>query len=1518
MRYSPFLAATLIATFAGMASSSAAPRLKSGYFRETPSHNILGNIYGVCNAFDGMTSDIESYADAFWGKIDFSDLSAKAIYLGLDFCNYLDQEHQTGAVRDGILYIPEGRRSNVRDFDLVWKRIDINSGKVLTPIECPPDITYWLQTMCYDPVTDAFYGMTGKDDGQNTTYNRIVKITLTPEETLKAEVLTDLPSSPGAILCGFFYNCADEEIYSLRDNGTIVNVDRNTGRATLSAELFCDDYEEENVIFSTFEERGTSYITYSPKDDTLIMVARDNYSNGNPVKVYTIDPNDGQVTLLGKMAGGAMMTTLCCTDRYAQPDAPAEVVVNNISFSGAALSGSVTILAPATLYDASPLKKDVTVSISIDGKMIASSQCAPGAEVTFPINTTEGLHSLEALAYIKESNPGPASTLKFYAGYDNPDSPSALAIDGNTLTWTAPSAVGQHGGYVDTSRITYDVYFNQLKQNTSPLTSTSFSFTPPSSQALTSITVTASTQGKTSLPSAPLNAVIGNALSLPYSFDGSAEEASLFTTFGKNDFDTPFVFSQDTGEFTNSYENYEGSDAWLVLPLISFPSAGSMYELTADFRNFTPFYGSENIFIHIGRKADAASLSRQIFRYEEMAVGDDVKSLPIKVRFNIEEAGDYYIAFHTLTPESGSGSRLKGLRVKRLNDTTEAPAAPSDLSMKASAKGELMAEFDMTLPLTSLSGKRLSASDRITVSAATLQPGISLNASATGLPGEKITLRCPAVNGFNHYSISLANSAGEGCGIYQRGYVGIDIPCPVTGLKATTSADNMTMRLDWNEVTEGINGGYIDPENMRYQVWYNPSGVTWQRVGDGIKELSAIFNPGYDQMYRWRLTVMPENSAGFKKTYTVNYVEDFLGRPYTLPVVEPFGMAGVAYPWNYNTNTAATENSYARQILNDEVPLLKIGDARFDDGSGRLVATYFPGEGKAAEVMVPKFSTAGMSAPAFSMKIWNYPLMPSIKVMARKYGQEQPVEIASYSFDRNNPQSWREIILPLPQEYVGEQWVQLRLRFDFMPAENSYALIDGIDIYEAVDHDFKLQSLTSEAVSHVGESASFDITTINAGQTDGAAIVKVEVKGDDRHILHTTQYSINRLRSLRQHLAKVDLEAKAEYLNYKTITVVATVMHENDAIAANDSRSIEWDIIPPVNPVVTDLKGEITEKGASLSWSEPDYGYGSFDDFEYLKPFDHGDVLGQWGNYDADGYFPFGIDGLTDRWPDFDKPRAWQVVSASALGVETDPRLKAHSGDKYLCAMSGWDESNPEAQVQVADWLISPEVIGGTEVKFWLNNISTLYQETLHVMVSSTDNRPESFKKLRNISKKGDESWEQTAFLLPPDTKYFALVYVGWNNLGIVIDDIEFSPVKEEKWTIDSYDIYRSPIDSDSFTKIANVAAPSFIDAEFDGESKYYILTNATLFNEKSVGPKSNIVTLSVSGVDEVTSIGGVEALRGCIVISGHNGEYASISTADGKTILRSRLDSDRVSIPLHPGIYIVGINGISAKVMVR
>ena len=95
--------------------------------RADNAYDVIGNIYGVCNSFASMESSMQSLNKCFWGKIDFDNYEAVPLFSGSNFINSGDPEHQAGAVRDGILYIPEGQRSSIRDFQVIWKRLDILS-----------------------------------------------------------------------------------------------------------------------------------------------------------------------------------------------------------------------------------------------------------------------------------------------------------------------------------------------------------------------------------------------------------------------------------------------------------------------------------------------------------------------------------------------------------------------------------------------------------------------------------------------------------------------------------------------------------------------------------------------------------------------------------------------------------------------------------------------------------------------------------------------------------------------------------------------------------------------------------------------------------------------------------------------------------------------------------------------------------------------------------------------------------------------------------------------------------------------------------------------------------------------------------------------------------------------------------------------------------------------------------------------------------------------------------------------
>ena len=106
------------------------------------------------------------------------------------------------------------------------------------------------------------------------------------------------------------------------------------------------------------------------------------------------------------------------------------------------------------------------------------------------------LHKIVLRADISATNPGPDRTIMLYTGNDIPLAPTGLALNGTTLSWTAPGAEGQNRGYVETSNLTYDVYFDDVKQNSQPISGTSYTITPPADMVRTVITVTASASGK--------------------------------------------------------------------------------------------------------------------------------------------------------------------------------------------------------------------------------------------------------------------------------------------------------------------------------------------------------------------------------------------------------------------------------------------------------------------------------------------------------------------------------------------------------------------------------------------------------------------------------------------------------------------------------------------------------------------------------------------------------------------------------------------------------------------------------------------------------------------------------------------------------------------------------------------------------------------------------------------------------------------------------------------------------------
>lgn len=136
----------------------------------------------------------------------------------------------------------------------------------------------------------------------------------------------------------------------------------------------------------------------------------------------------------------------------------------------------------------------------------------------------------------------------------------------------------------------------------------------------------------------------------------------------------------------------------------------------------------------------------------------------------------------------------------------------------------------------------------------------------------------------------------------------------------------------------------------------------------------------------------------------------------------------------------------------------------------------------------------------------------------------------------------------------------------------------------------------------------------------------------------------------------------------------------------------------------------------NVSWETPVPGGGSFEeDFEDYADF--ATDFGDWTTVDVDGSTTFGFSGIT--FPGSGTAMSYIIFNPTM----TSPPLEGHpghSGNKYAACFAS--ETPPNN-----DWLISPEVTGGGETRFWAKTYMDYGMERFKVGVSTTGTAPADF-----------------------------------------------------------------------------------------------------------------------------------------------------------------------------------------------
>ena len=360
----------------------------------------------------------------------------------------------------------------------------------------------------------------------------------------------------------------------------------------------------------------------------------------------------------------------------------------------------------------------------------------------------------------------------------------------------------------------------------------------------------------------------------------------------------------------------------------------------------------------------------------------------------------------------------------------------------------------------------------------------------------------------------------------------------------------------------------------------------------------------------------------------------------------------------------------------------------------------------------------------------------------------------------------------------------------------------------------------------------------------------------------------------------------------------------DDEVLNNNEATTTIRIEQPSLPVVTDLAATEDNGTVTLTWSEPMFSIEEIvDDMEAYEDFAI-DNIGDYTIVDADYTETYSINGYP--FPSEYCPKAWQVWVPTEIGLTSETWLP-YEGSKCLIAFS-------TVEGAANDWLISPEVAGGTEFSFWAAIPTTQYgSEQFEVLYSTTNNDINSFQLITQESK-GTTDWEQYSYTLPNDAKYFAIRYTSVDIFALLIDNISYTIGNgSTDLVVEGYNVFCNgeKINDTNITETTFTYEASHLDSGS---------FNVTVLYNEGESLFSNTVIVDEVSIDDLNELGiNIYGQDNYIKIENVSGRTVNVYTIEGKVVCKMKSTDSDIMIPAHEGVYIVEVDkSVVSKVVVR
>lgn len=1379
-----------------------------------------GTMYGWVD-YDGNGTIPQGFAE-----VDIDGTVRSIVAIPVDKSNYRFV-YSASYIRDGKIVImgtqqqPMWGSNWLNNAKYVYE-YDMD-GKQLSKFSIPNYNNYNLfTTFAYDAEHDIIYGQYHNPQGYQVKWGYAsgaepYKVTWVANQTNVTDVIHAMT-----------FNQVTDKIIGIKAGGEVMEINPETGAMTQVGSVAPLQYDTA-IAWSPYD--GGYYYGLCTDAQCAVQLLDENFN--------VLATND-----LGRLF--EFMSFYTPDVQKILPGAPGATTYLGNTFAKGSLNGSLKYKLATSTHNGTPILGNINWTLTMDGTVVRRGTAAAGSEVEVKLtDMPEGMHSFVFAASLA-NNDGRYVTTEFYVGNDTPVAPANVKLSGESVTWNAVTD-GVHDGYVNPAEVTYNVYLNG-EQIASDVKTTDC---PSGLKATDNIdvweaSVEAVYMGKVSEPGTSNDLVYGEALDLPVDLAPTAKESKLFTITDNNFSPGVFKFidgmldaSEHFEGFQYSSGSYDAND-WLYLPPISFTDADAVYEF------------SMNVFRTNFQKEESFEVKLLTDKNPNSAVATIMPEGPITDSegnnyehyqngyFQVPEKGVYYIGIHCTSKARAGIAWFRHFSVDKDGNTTGAcPAVATDLSAVGADKGELSATLTFTLPTTSINGTAYPA-DAVLTGRANAD-GCKM-VTKEGKPGETITMTIPTVQGNNSVTVTVADADNRiGLPAYTTVYTGLDYP-GLLDLSYDIAESDLQMILSWKPLSEGANGGYVSSTGVQYYL-VGLIQKQWQVVGFiGTDVYECRINaPAGSGPAIYTYGVIPVTAAGQAPRF--NSVSAIMCVPYEMPFLSDYKAGQISgYTYNRANTSAATATGDP-----------KVRFPQFATTDNAKAYYCYPASGATFpltyDVCLSKVSTLGSQKATLELNIFGG-CCDSFDVYASANGVAP--ELVKTVAKADVEQGPTTVQIELPAKFQNKGWVEINLRASL--PQNQSVIIYSYKIFDNIAKDFGVYELAGPVKAGIGEECVYKAYLRNFGSEAGVfpgADWKV-IDGEGNVLAETTlEKGTENIAPNETFTQEISFTPTAD--NAGTLKVVYTLA-AGDNKAYNDSREIEVEVGAGLTPVITDLHAnDVTFSSIELEWTNPDNSGPVVESFEDETPFvldSTTEMLGQFKRYDGDQAFRYTMNGAVGKIPNATEPASFMVWSQSQvdqiMGGSVIPAVK---GDKFLVAFCPQVIEGLGGKA-ADDWLISPELVAGSDFSFWMRPITYQYgEEEVTVLYSTGTDSREEFKELGKVDLSGEGIqgvWKQFSFTLPEGAKYFAIHYTSYDKMGIAVDDIKFSPVGSDI-SVTGFNIFRN-----GSLLAENHTAISYTDEAVEADTDYTYTVLPLLSNGKQ-GLMSNILNVRTTGIDGIT-----------------------------------------------------------------